>query len=82
MASTWRSVPSVLTIVLPRISADAVRHERHVRALEHRVPVVGDQDALAADLEVGRDRTPQFRVAHAARDVASAILRAGAAAGD
>ena len=58
--------------------ADPVGDQVDVVGVEGRVVVVGDQDALAADLEVRRDRLAQGRVGDAARDVLQRqLLRRG-----
>ena len=55
-------------------AGDRVGHEVDVVAVERRVVGVGDQDPLAADLEVGGDLAAQLGVRDALRDVAQGHL--------
>ena len=48
--------------------ADVIRHQLHVRAVEGGEPLVGDQDALAAQGVVGRQLLDQRRVLHLPAD--------------
>ena len=66
MASTSRTVPSWVTIPVGVISAMPSVTRSTWSCGERGVVVVRDQDALAADLVVGRDRRAQLRVGDAA----------------
>ena len=61
IASTSRTVPSARDDRVRADLGDAVGDQVDVVAGERRVLVVGDQDALAADLLVGRDRARAAR---------------------
>ena len=49
--------------------AQAGRHDVDVVLRERRVPIAGDQDPLARDLEVGHQFRPQLGIAHLAAQV-------------
>ena len=69
IVSTSRSLPSAVTIERSRTSAIAVRHELGVRLCQRRVPVVAEEDPLAADREPRPQALAQRRVGHLALEM-------------
>ena len=62
IVSTSRSLPSSATTERGRTSVRPPGHDLDVRLRQRRIPLVGRQDALAADAVVRRELLPQLRV--------------------